>query len=179
MTEMKRCAEVVDNVVTRILMYEVGRQPKHLVEATDGAEVGGTYDGSTFTPKPLYASQSERDEALKGKVNNHRDLLIQEGLTVSLTGYGEVPVMGRPEDRVNILALSDTAQDMADANKTSAKIPFRGADNTMHQLTPSQVQELTRKVKEYAQAVYSASWDLKDNPPIPDDYADPKYWPAK
>jgi hypothetical protein len=47
------------------------------------------------------------------------------GHIVTVSGYCDIPVQGQ----INLLALKDTARDMAGAGVTDPVIPFRNGDN--------------------------------------------------
>lgn len=110
-------------------------------------------------------------------VTAERDRRLTEGTTVTVTGYGDIPLQGRSNDQINLIALSDTARDLIAAGVDSAVIPFRDALNAMHMLTPAQTKEMADKGKAAASAFYAAAWTLKDNTPIPSDFTDDKWWP--
>lgn len=115
-------------------------------------------------------------------VNRERDRRLAAGVTVTVTGYGDIPVQGGPGDQINMIALGDTAKDLIDAGVTAAVVPFRDAANTMHDLTPEQVAEMVRKGKEAASAIYAVSWAMKDGTGdftggIPADYTADTHWP--
>lgn len=120
--------------------------------------------------------------ALHAEINDERDRRINAGVTVSVTGYGDIPVQGREEDRINTLALKDTARDLIAAGITDPIVPFRDADNVLHLLTPAQTAELADKGKTAAAAIYQVAWAMKDGTApfeagIPDDITDDQWWP--
>lgn len=121
--------------------------------------------------------QAKKNEILGGKINEERRRRLEVGSTVTVTGYGDIPVQGRDQDQITILALELSAKSMKDAGITTASIPFRDRDNGSHMLTPDQVLELMSKAKQYAQQIYAASWNLKDMAEVPEDYALDKWWP--
>jgi hypothetical protein len=122
--------------------------------------------------------KAAREQAWRrGGVNAERDLRLAAGTTITVAGYGDIPVQGRPSDQINMIALESTAKDMAAAGITSAAIPFRDAENTMHDLTPDQVIDMVSKAKQAATAIYAAAWELKDGAGVPADYTDDKHWP--
>lgn len=117
-----------------------------------------------------------------GDVNRERDRRLAAGVTVNVTGYGDIPVQGGPGDQINMLALGATAQELIGAGVTAAVVPFRDAVNTMHDLTPDQVADMVRKAKEAASAIYAVSWAMKDGTGdftggIPADYTADTHWP--
>lgn len=111
------------------------------------------------------------------QVDAERDRRLAAGVTVDVEGYGPVPVQGRQVDQTNLLALKDTARDLIAASITAPVIEFRDGANVMHSLTPAQMVDLANKGKAAAAEIYAAAWALKDNPPIPADYAADAYWP--
>lgn len=122
-------------------------------------------------------SQGELGDA----VNAERDRRLEAGVTVNVTGYGDIPIQGRAVDQINTLALADTARDLIAAGVTDAIIPFRDADNVLHTLTPAQVKELTDKGKSAASAIYQVAWAMKDGTGdftdgIPLNFTADEYW---
>lgn len=121
--------------------------------------------------------QTKKNEILKDKINEERRRRLEAGSEITVTGYGDIPVQGRGEDQITILALEASAKDMKAAGITTASIPFRDRDNGSHMLTPDQTIDLMSKAKQYAQQIYVASWTLKDMEEVPGDYALDKWWP--
>jgi len=119
----------------------------------------------------------ERQGVLHARVNAERERRIGMGHLVDVTGYGGVPVQGRSQDQINLLALKDTARDLSEAGVTSAVIPFRDGDNTDHMLTPAQMIEVANKGKSAASAIYQAAWAIKAMDPLPEDVTDDALWP--
>lgn len=110
-------------------------------------------------------------------VDAERDRRLALGATVQVEGYGPVPVQGRQADQINLLALKDGARDLVAAGITDPSLEFRDGANVLHILTPAQMIDLANKGKAAAAEIYAAAWALKDNPPIPADYAADAYWP--
>jgi hypothetical protein len=136
-----------------------------------------------ITPKSYpMPTRTERLAAKHEAINAERDRRINAGVTVSVTGYGDIPVQGREEDRINTLALKDTARDLIAAGITDPIVPFRDADNVLHMLTPAQTAELADKGKTAAASIYQVAWAMKDGTApfeagIPDDITDDQWWP--
>lgn len=124
------------------------------------------------------AKAANRQAELRAAVTAERDRRIHAGAVVSVTGYGDIPLQGRPADQINLIALSDTARNLVATGVTSPVIPFRDATNATHMLTPAQMVELASKGKHTASMLYAAAWALKDGGAIPEDYADDAHWPA-
>lgn len=55
-------------------------------------------------PAPPPLTPEEARIAMQEQVNAERNRRINAGVTVSVTGYGDIPVQGREEDRINMLA---------------------------------------------------------------------------
>ena len=125
------------------------------------------------------AAEARRVAELPAKVNAERERRLVEGVTINVNGYGDIPLQGRDQDQINLLALKDTARDLAAAGVTTAIIPFRDADNVTHTLTPAQVIELANKGKAAASAIYQASWAIKARNDLATiDITDDQYWSA-
>jgi len=125
-----------------------------------------------MTPEELADVQTRRS----AEVNEERDRRLYAGSVVAVTGYGNVPLQGRPNDQTNLIALEVSAMQLVAAGLT-VPINFRDAENVMHSLTPAQMLELAQKGKQAASAIYAAAWALKDGAAIPADFADAQYWP--
>jgi len=164
-----RSAIIKNGVVVNVIAGEIPGS----VECGPEVGKGWNYDGSTFAspPAPPEPDPTSQD------VNEERKRRLEVGATITVTGYGDIPVQGRDQGQITILALEASAKSMKDAGITTASIPFRDRDNGNHMLAPDQVIELTSKVKQYAQQVYVASWTLKDMAEVPEDYRDDKWWP--
>lgn len=157
------------------------------VQVTIPADAGNRHYAAMvaqgITPKAYpEPTKAERLAAQHKAINAERDRRINAGVTVSVTGYGDIPVQGREEDRINTLALKDTARDLIAAGITNPIVPFRDADNVLHVLTPAQTAELADKGKTAAAAIYQVAWAMKDGTApfeagIPDDFTDDKWWP--
>lgn len=118
--------------------------------------------------------QARRRDALHA----HRDRLIAAGTTVSVTGIGDVPVIGTPFDQNVMLSLLQRGAARVAANDTTADMIYRDAANTIHMLTGAQAVELAEAGMMWVELVMSASWEIKDAGPIPEDFTDPSYWPS-
>lgn len=110
-------------------------------------------------------------------ITAERDRRIALGTTVTIAGYGAVPLQGRATDQINLIALGDTARDLVAAGVTDPVIPFRDALNVIHNLTPTQVLDLVKKGKAVVSAIYVAAWALKDGATIPSNFTHDTHWP--
>lgn len=135
-------------------------------------------DAWFFDGDSVEVDTAKKQEILSGMVNEERERRLEKGSTISVTGYGGIPMQGRNQDQITTLALEASASALKAQGVTAAALPFRDSDNTNHLLTPDQTLELMGKAKKFAQDVYQAAWDLKDDPAgIPDDFTEDKYWP--
>lgn len=123
----------------------------------------------TIKPRPAPSPSDVDIERIRRTLAGH---------IVTVDGYGDIPLQGRPEDQINYLGLKDTAGDLKQVGYTAPIIPFRDAANVVHMLTPDQMIEAVNKGKEHVSALYQAAWALKEMNPIPADYAtNQSYWP--
>ena len=118
--------------------------------------------------------QARRRDALHA----HRDQLIADGTTVTVTGIGDVPVIGTPFDQNVMLSLLQRGAARVEANDTTADMVYRDAANTIHMLTGAQAAELAEAGMLWVELVMAASWAIKDAGPIPEDFTDPSCWPS-
>lgn len=118
--------------------------------------------------------QARRKEAL----HRHRDQLIAEGTTVTVTGIGDVPLRGTPFDQTVLLSRRQQGADLIAAGDESASILFRDAANTEHMLTGAQAVEMVDAGMAWIEDVMQASWAIKDAGEIPADFDDPVHWPS-
>lgn len=115
-------------------------------------------------------------------INSQRDKRIEKGTTISVTGYGDVPMTGRSSDQSIYLAMLLRAQGAKALGVTAAVHVFRDAANIVHNLTPDQVIEMVSGAMTWFESVMKISWAMKDGTGdfmggIPLDYADDKHWP--
>lgn len=106
-----------------------------------------------------------------------RDRRLALGATISVAGYGDVPVRGRIDDMIAYLSVKDMAHALQDQGVTAPAITLRDAANTLHTLTPAQAIALISQAQAVAQEIYAASWALLDAPDLPEDVASDAHWP--
>lgn len=109
-------------------------------------------------------------------INDERERRKVIGTTVTITGYGDIPIQGRPEDRENLQGLGQGALARLMLGDTTTLTKFRDAVNTDHFLTPPQMLETWQKGAGYINKLYDWSWSIKALPTIPEDYQDDMYW---
>lgn len=107
---------------------------------------------------------------------------IEAGVTVSVTGAGDIPLQGRPQDLQALHGLATAASLRLSIGDTAHVTMFRDAADVIHNLVPAQVIEMWSLGAAWVESVYAAGWAIKDEAvqsgtPIPDDYADDSRWP--
>lgn len=130
---------------------------------------------------PVIDDQPQADHeglSLDEQVMIERDRRIAAGAVVSIPDYGDVPVQGGGSHDRNMQALGQVALARTGAGDITTITLFRDAQNVMHELTPPQVMHLWLGAVAATEAIYAASWALKDMADIPADYADDEYWPS-
>lgn len=110
-------------------------------------------------------------------VNFERDRRVRAGRAFDVSGYGSIHIRGTETDIRNLQGLAFAAQMRIAQGDTTTLTPFRDDANVIHMLTSAQVIDLWSQGAAYVTACFQAAWNLKDNPPIPDDYTEDKYWP--
>lgn len=133
----------------------------------------------TWSVIPLTAAEKQqKNEELKISINRERELRISLGANVSVNGIGSIPIRGTDDDMRNITNLGQLAN-LYITNGINSNISFRDDLNVMHTLTPQQMSELWQKTVAYVSSIYQSSWNMKEMNPLPQDYADNKYWPSR
>lgn len=117
------------------------------------------------------------EESWNAEINEERDKRLSWGVTVGVTGIGDIPVQGRDKDMSVILGLRVAAAEAKAMGVTAPVMVYRDRDNTEHSLTPAQCHEMCLKAQLGAQALYQASWALKSLEPGSVDVTDGSYWP--
>lgn len=111
------------------------------------------------------------------EVTRYAEQLIEQGTNVTVSG-GTAPIYARGtlKDTRNLQGLVTSAQLRITASDTTT-IDFRDGNNVTHTLSPAQVVEMWEASAAFVQAVYAASWSIKADNPIPQNFeADPR-WP--
>lgn len=171
-------AKIENGVVTNIIMVDPENIPEWAAswpEATDGAAIGGTYDGQTFTPKVIPPKPLTNAD-----VNAELQRRVQQGGSFKPVGYPTpIPVLGDDTTTRNLQALAFAASMRLGGGQGAASTPFRDHANVVHNLNQGQVLDLWNQGAAYVSAIFQAAWALKDNPNgVPADFADDVHWPA-
>jgi hypothetical protein len=126
----------------------------------------------------LFLAQiAEANAPTNQSVNAERDRRLLEGRGFTPTGH-DSSVKINSLDEPNLNGLATLAVVQSGAGNGSATVNWRDNDDVLHTLTFDQVIELYGLAAAYKQAIYAASWAIKDLDPIPEDYADDSRWPA-
>lgn len=105
-------------------------------------------------------------------VNTERARRVEIGAVIN-----GIPVQGREVDKANLMARYNVAKEKKAAGDNSASIVFRDGSDIVHSLTPDEMIALYLGSIQFAEDVYKASWALKDNGDVPEDFASDIYWP--
>ncbi|MGO4287513.1 DUF4376 domain-containing protein [Bosea sp. TAB14] len=108
-------------------------------------------------------------------INFERARRESVGCTVEVSGYGPIPIQGRPTDKTNMQALALAASLRQQAGTEQITV-FRDAVNADHQLTNAQMIEVYAKGTAWIENLYKASWAIKALDPLPQDYDDDSHW---
>lgn len=147
-----------------------------LVEATDDAHIGGTYDGVFTPPEPDPAPAPTAAD-----VDAERDRRIEAGFI-----FDGVHYQSRADDRENIAGASTAALGALMAGAQPGDLRWHGGesdfvwiaeDNTTVAMDAQTVFAFGQAAMAHKQAHIFAARALKDEDPIPADFADDIYWP--
>lgn len=122
-------------------------------------------------------SDVEVQKALSEGVNLERDRRVKQGGTFNVSGVGDIPIKGDDQTVRNLQGLAVAGQLRMSQGFTDFVTTFRDANNVIHQMTDPQIIELWSKGSSYVSQCFQASWALKDQPSIPEDYQEDTYWP--
>lgn len=112
----------------------------------------------------------------KKHINDERERRISAGMSIKLPGIKKFNIQTRSKDRENIAGLSQMAALRLSRVLPSDDITFRDADDIDRVLNPTQIIQMGALLAARIDAIYKASWVLKDGE-IKPDYEDDKYWP--
>lgn len=100
-------------------------------------------------------------EAKLGKIAAERSAAFDAGMPYT---FGEVQdvIQTRPQDQVNLLAISAKAARMVAAGITEPVQEFRAASDTSYWLTPEEALTLTDAAFAHGEAIYQTSWRRKN-----------------
>lgn len=114
----------------------------------------------------------------RSEVNLHRHYRIMRGKTFDLSSGKSVSIQGDQQTRENLDALALAANLRLAQGLTDHITPYRGNDNVIHQLSPMEILELWQSAASFVEAVYAASWAIKDDPAgISPDFKEDPRWP--
>lgn len=120
-----------------------------------------------------------RDRKFRDRVNTYRQAVIDAGYVVTVTGYGDVALQGRDQDKILLQGLLSAAQVRLAQGDDETMTEFMDRDNVPHLLTPPQVVEMVLMGLAWVSAVYSVSWAIKEEgDPGDDSWKGDVRWPA-
>ena len=149
-----------------------------------GASVGAGWSSVPVKPGETYDWDGSAwvDQGppaiLNEQVDEERDRRLEEGVTIAVTGYGNIEVRARDDDRQSLLELAAEAQVQISDGNLAVITKYRAKDNSIHDLNPIQIFELWTKLRAWVQFVREDSWALKDaSGGAPQTYQDNTNWP--
>lgn len=135
-------------------------------------------DVSKVITAQMKVAQGQAD--LKAAIDAERDRRINGGFI-----FEGVEYQSRPEDRENIAGAATAALGAIMAGAQQGDLRWHGgaedfawiaADNTMHTMDAQTVYAFGQAAMAHKQAHIFAARTLKNADPIPDDFADDKWW---
>lgn len=108
-------------------------------------------------------------------ISDERERRIAMPLTVQ-TSAGRLLINMDTRAQRNLQGLASVGTFLKITAQTTAT-EFRDFNDVLHMLTPDDLIGIGLQVAQRIHAVYSQSWALKAKTPIPDDFADDRYWP--
>ncbi|MBB3185773.1 hypothetical protein FHR95_003366 [Halomonas fontilapidosi] len=96
------------------------------------------------------------------EIETARDEAFTKGKPYDIAGEQDI-VQTRPQDQINLLALSAKAQRLIAAGKGDTIMTFRGQSNVNHELTAEEMDVLSLAALEHIEGIYQRSWARKDD----------------
>jgi hypothetical protein len=121
-------------------------------------------DGGTYRLKTDAEILAEAREAKCDEIGAHRNRLIARGMSYTFPDTGRTALVQTRNlvDHRNIQGLGTKALNRK-MSGDSTTLPFRDADNYLHELTPQEMIDLADAVADWVQAHYNAAWSHKDS----------------
>lgn len=141
-----------------------------------GPNTGGYQPNVKAGQTLVITTQEPKAAVTNAEVNHERTRRIARPVSISLTTGKKFSVDMSGESRHNIADMAHMAREKIIAADVS-KMTFRDASNVNQSLTAVEIVEMAVQVFGIVDAIYKASWALKDTDPIPDDYSNDKHWP--
>ena len=156
--------------------YEnAGTLPDDLVQVTDdewqtyglgqppaGKQRGADADGRPcwvdLPPTPL----ADLATQAKARIESAYDSALGGGMPYTMPDGSDDVVQTRAEDEPNLLSLAIEARDLRTQGVTDAVLELRTLSNTIYQLTPAQMIEVTDAAKTFKKQLLGRSWHRKD-----------------
>ena len=124
----------------------------------------------TFQISPYSAPAPTGDD-----VDAERDRRRYLQISVATSPTGTFPIDMDAISQLNIQGVATAGLYLASAAPSQTTV-FRDANNTSHNLLPSELIAMGLGVQAYIGNLYAKSWALKAMSPIPADFAADSYW---
>ncbi|WP_083001980.1 DUF4376 domain-containing protein [Halomonas sp. GT] len=128
---------------------------------TTGLNIISDEHGRPTLAEPPAATIQQLATQKRRELNAARDAAFAQGMEYNFNGETDV-VQTRPEDQLNLIALSAKAQRMIAAGHPDATLTFRGAENVNREITATEMDALTMAALAHIEGIYQKSWQLKD-----------------
>lgn len=119
------------------------------------------YSVRDFTEEELTQQLAGKKNDLSVRINTLRDAELEVGYRYTADNGDSFTVQTRMEDRLNLLYLNISAQQMIAAGYDDPQV-FRTGENTTQLLSPDELFRMTDEVLGHYRKVLDASWRLKD-----------------
>lgn len=140
---------------------ETATYKQALAAREQGKQVVAGDDGQPLIIDPPAETLEQLANRKRRELNAARDAAFAQGMEYNLNGETDV-VQTRPEDQLNLIALSAKAQRMIAAGHPDATLTFRGAENVNREITATEMDALTMAALAHIEGIYQKSWQLKD-----------------
>ena len=98
----------------------------------------------------------------KARIEKAYDAALAAGMPYTMPDGSNDVVQTRAEDEPNLLGLAIEARDLKAEGVTDAVLELRTLSNTIYQLTPAQMIEVTDAAKTFKKQLLGRSWHRKD-----------------
>jgi hypothetical protein len=131
--------------------------------------------GKFFSTKEVTPSFKEPPSVADVIAEEQRRL--QAGKSFTVAGYdGTITLKGTADVQSEVTSQATVAQVLLTSGSDQST-PLRGVDGAVHHLTPTQMLDVFTQGAAWVAAVRAARWAIEAMDPIPQDYADDKWWP--
>ena len=132
----------------------------HWEPAGESIDVGDLFSDGKFS-KPVTPIGDLAGQA-KARIESAYDAALAAGMPYTMPDGSDDVVQTRAEDEPNLLGLAIEARDLKAGGVTGAVLELRTLSNTIYQLTPAQMIEITDAAKTFKKQLLGRSWHRKD-----------------